>query len=60
MQDNSPLLFMHSHSSGLKNTYLQVSLNLQGMMSHDGAVGMVTGYGLDDRGGRSESPSRVN
>jgi hypothetical protein len=31
-----------------------------GWMSRDSSVGIATGYGLDDQGGGSSSPGRVN
>jgi hypothetical protein len=37
----------------------QILAKLLNFRSRDGSVGIATGYGLDDRGGRSSSPGRV-
>jgi hypothetical protein len=48
-----------SRNLELPNSVSRVISNT-GIRSRDSLVGIATGYGLDDRGGRSSSPGKVN
>jgi hypothetical protein len=49
---------VHSRNLELSNSVSRVISNT-GIRNRDSPVGIATGYGLDDRGGRSVSPGRV-